>query len=347
MPLIRAGGAQSGDLPSGEARPGEFELIARYFRPLAARVGTYELLDDAAALTVPGGYDLVMSVDMLAAGVHFFAEDSPASIARKALGVNLSDLAAKGADPIGYLVSLALPSDWTEAWVANFSDGLKSAQEDFGLALYGGDTIKSNGGLQISVTVVGKVPKGRMVQRGAARAGEAIYVSGAIGDAALGLQLRLKSQQAIDWGLSPRQKSYLHDRYLHPCPRIELIQMVRNHASAAMDISDGLLGDLAKMSEVSDVSAVIDVSRVPLSDAVQAAVKTDASARLTALTGGDDYELLMSVAPDRQEAVETAARHAGVALTSIGTFEQEGPPVRLRDADGQDVLLDTLSFAHF
>src|SRR5690606_19603926 len=173
-------------MPERSERPGEFGMIARYLRPLASDPGAFGLTDDAAALAPEPGFDLVLTKDMVAAGVHFFADDPAASIARKALRVNLSDLAAKGAEPIGYLLGLALPADWTEDWMAEFSAGLAEDQKRYGLSLLGGDTVKSPDGLMLSVTAIGQVPSGGIVRRAGAQAGDLIVVSGTIGDAALG-----------------------------------------------------------------------------------------------------------------------------------------------------------------
>src|SRR3712207_6629221 len=200
-------------------RPSEDNLIARFFAPIAGE-GGLGLKDDAACLTPKPGHDLVLTTDALLERVHFLPEDAPGSIARKALGVNVSDLAAKGADPAGFLLSLALPDGWTEGWLADFAAGLGEASRDFACPLLGGDTVKARGPLTLSVTAVGQVPTGRMVQRITAQVGDLICVTGTIGDAALGLKLR--SAPAWSEILSPDEKAHLSDRYLHPRPRHRL-----------------------------------------------------------------------------------------------------------------------------
>lgn len=332
---------------SGIGRPGEFDIIARYFRPLAASEGAFALLDDAASLALPADQDLVMTLDTIAAGVHFFSEDPPASVARKALGVNLSDLAAKGATPRGYLVSLALPADWTENWIAEFAVGLAEMQTRFGWSVYGGDTLKSNGGLQISITAFGAVPKGRMVPRGGAKDGDVLYVSGTVGDSALGLQLRLDETRANQWGLSPQQNDYLIDRYLHPAPRTALTPALRTYASAAMDISDGLVGDLHKMCLASNLSSTVFSESIGISEAVAQIIKTDPAAFQMVLSGGDDYELLVAVSDENTTGFELAARASGVTVCRIGTFEKEAGPPRVLDVNGEAIKLAAASYVHF
>ena len=228
------------------SHPSEDELIALFFAPLAGE-GGLGLKDDAALLRPAPGHDLVLTVDGIAAGVHFLPGDPPASLARKALGVNLSDLAAKGAEPAGFLLTLALPDDWTEAWLADFSHGLGQAAAASRCPLLGGDTVRANGPLWISVTALGQVAAGRMVPRGGARPGDRLCVTGTIGDAALGLALRAADPPAWAARLSREERDHLADRYLHPRPRLAVAAALRAHASAAMDVSDGLAGDLAKM----------------------------------------------------------------------------------------------------
>ncbi len=252
------------DLP----RPTEDELIARYFAPLAG-AGGLSLRDDAALLTPSPGHDLVLTTDAVVAGVHYFADDPPASIACKALGVNLSDLAAKGAEPRGFLLTLALSDDWDEGWLAEFCTGLSEAAALASCPLLGGDTVRAAGPTLLGITAIGEVPAGAMVRRGAARAGDRLLVSGSIGDAALGLKLRQKP--AASWGdaLSFPVRAALVDRYLHPQARLALAPALRAHARAAMDVSDGLVGDLAKMMRAANLSAEIEIARIPLSDAAR------------------------------------------------------------------------------
>jgi thiamine-monophosphate kinase len=324
-------------------RASEDTLIARYFAPLAAE-GGLGLKDDAARLATSPGHDLVLTVDAIVEGVHFLPGDPPGSIARKALGVNVSDLAAKGADPVGFLLALALPDQWTEAWLAAFAAGLGAAARDFGCPLLGGDTVRANGALTLSVTALGQVPSGRMVPRTSAQEGDVICVTGTIGDAALGLALRSDSEWAR--GLAADQRDFLADRYLNPQPRIALARAVRDHARAAMDVSDGLAGDLAKMMRAGGVSAVVETGSVPLSPAASAALGLDPTLIDRILTGGDDYEILCAVPPERVDPFRLRAQEAGISLAAIGhvVAGSDNPAFRF---GGTEKRYDTGSFSHF
>ena len=321
---------------------GEDRLIARFFKPLATHPGALGLTDDAAVITPPAGCDLVLTTDAIIAGVHFFAEDAAGDVARKALRVNLSDLAAKGATPLGFLLSLALPADAGEDWLAGFARGLREDAEQFGCPLFGGDTDRTPGPLSVSVAMLGSVPEGTMVRRAGAKPGDRLFVSGTIGDAALGLLLR----KGAAWKLSDAQRNHLASRYLLPQPRNALAEAVRAHASAAMDVSDGLAGDLAKLCRASQVAAAIEVARVPLSDAVQAVLAGDAGMIEAALTGGDDYEILCTVPPGRAESFQAAALAAKVNVREIGTIAA-GERARFVGADGKALVFKRAAFSHF
>ena len=288
----------------------EDRLIARYFRPLAKHPGALGLVDDAAVITPPPGCDVVLKTDGVIVGVHVFADDRPENIGRKALRMNLSDLAAKGATPLGFLLSVALPSTIDEAWLAAFAAGLGEDAERYGCPLLGGDTDRTPGPTSVSIAAFGAVPHGKMVRRSTAKAGDAIVVTGTIGDAALGVLLRKDESLAKRWRLSDAMSAHLKQRYLLPEPRNALAEAVLQNASAAMDVSDGLAGDLAKLCRASGVAAEIDVALVPFSDAVRAAVAADPAMLETALSGGDDYEIVLTLAPDKFAALRTAA-HAG------------------------------------
>jgi len=323
-------------------RPSEDDLIARYFSPIAGPEGL-GLRDDAALLTPPEGCDLVLTKDALVAGVHFLADDPPGAIARKALRVNLSDLAAKGAAPLGFLLALALPGDWTADWLAAFAQGLGDDAARYGCPLFGGDTVKTPGPLMISITALGRAPRGRMVARTGVRPGDRLYVSGTIGDAALGLRLRLGAAPA----LSDADRAFLLDRYLLPQPRLALGPAMGDFARGGMDVSDGFVGDLAKMLRVSGVSAEVALSKLPLSAAARAAFAIDPALFTVAATGGDDYELLASVAPDRAAAFEAAAVQAGVLVTAVGRAMEGGAPPRFLDESGAEVAFERGAFSHF
>ena len=328
---------------SASERPSEDSLIARFFAPIAGE-GALGLKDDAARLTPKPGHDLVLTTDALVEGVHFLPEDAPGSIARKALGVNVSDLAAKGADPAGFLLSLALPDGWTESWLADFATGLGEASRDFSCPLLGGDTVKARGPLTLAVTAVGQVPTGRMVQRTTAKEGDIICVTGTIGDGALGLKLR----SAPTWsdGLSPDERAHLADRYLHPRPRHRLAAALRSHASAAMDVSDGLVGDLAKMMGASGVSAVVETDQVPLSAAVARAIQASSELIDFALTGGDDYEILCTVPEKALDSFRQEADSIGIPLSVIGRVVSgsDRPVFRM---NGLERRYDVGSYQHF
>jgi thiamine-monophosphate kinase len=332
------------DSPS--ARPSEDGLIARYFAPLAG-YGADGLRDDAATLTPSPGCDLVLTADAIVEGVHYLPDDPPGSVARKALGVNLSDIAAKGATPRGFLLTLALPDDWTEAWLAGFTKGLSEAATAFGCPLLGGDTVRSAGPALIGVTAFGEVPHGGMVRRMTAEIGDILCVSGTIGDAALGLPLL--NEPMLGWGehLGSAQRGVLIDRYRHPKPRVSLASILRLHARAAMDVSDGLVGDLTKMLAGGGLSAEIILSDVPLSDAARAALTFDPALIRTIVTGGDDYEILCAVAPNHVDAFIAESLAVGIPLARIGTVVAGDRAPVFRRPDGSEYPFTTRSFSHF
>lgn len=328
------------------ASSGEDRLIARFFRPLATHPGALALTDDAATLTPPPGADLVLTTDAVVGGSHFFADDPPDLIAKKALRVNLSDLAAKGASPAGFLLSLALPATIDESWLDAFARGLGEDAQAYGCPLLGGDTTRTRGPVTIAITAFGSVPTGTMVRRGGARPGDRVVVTGTIGDAALGLQVRRDPKTAARWRLDPRQREHLLRRYLVPQPRNALAEALRQHTSAAMDVSDGLAGDLGKVCAVSGVRADVETERVPLSDAAQAALATEPTLIETVLTGGDDYEIVATVPPAATAALTAAAKAVGIALTQIGSIAV-GSGAYFRDQAGNALLFKQPSFSHF
>ena len=260
----------------------------------------------------------MLTTDGVIAGVHVFPDDPPQSIGRKALRMNLSDLAAKGARPLGFLLALALPGGIDEAWIAAFAAGLGGDAERYGCPLLGGDTDHTPGPLSVSIAAFGAVPQGRMVRRSTARPGDSVVVTGTIGDAALGLVLRRDAGLARRWRLSDAMSARLEQRYLLPEPRTALAEAVLQHAAAAMDVSDGLAGDLAKLCRASGVAAAIDVARVPLSDAARAAITAEPALIETALSGGDDYEIVLTLAPEKLASFRAGALAAGVAVAEIG-----------------------------
>ncbi|MTI17374.1 thiamine-phosphate kinase [Rhodobacteraceae bacterium RKSG542] len=330
----------------------EFGLIKRYFAPLATSSGAAGLLDDVATLEIPEGHELVLNKDMLAADIHFFKEDDPQAVARKALRVNLSDIAAKGATPLGYLLGVGFPKTIDENWIAAFSQGLAIDQDVFGISLLGGDTIRSPERIVLSVTALGSAPKGQLVRRHTAQAGAQIYVTGTIGDSALGLQLRLDREKESDWGLSAEQSEHLLDRYLLPQPRVAAAPAVLQFACASMDISDGLVADLGHMCRNSGVRAQVDLDKLPLSEGARVAVEGRDDVLRTVITGGDDYEILCAVLSENCSGFEGSLREASVPFAKIGElFEREtqaGATEVILFKDGEPFLLrGDEGFQHF
>src|SRR3982751_3075339 len=327
---------------------GEDDLIARYFKPLATDPGALGLVDDAAILKAQGDdivEDIVVTTDAIVAGVHFLPDDPPDTVARKALRVNLSDLAAKGATPAGFVLTLALRVA-DDAWPKPSAAALGEDAAQFNCPLLGGDTVSTPGPLMVSVTAFGRVPPGKMVHRSGAKAGERVMVTGTIGDAALGLAV-LRGGKVHTAATDIAAREALIGRYRVPQPRVAMAEIVRNHASAAMDVSDGLAGDLTKLCGVSGVSAVIDLVSVPLSGAARDLVSRGVVGLETLIAGGDDYEILCTLPEDRVEAFAQAAKDAGVAVSSIGTVVAGSASPKFIDGQGAEIALERLSYSHF
>lgn len=322
---------------------GEFELIARYFAPLAATEGAFGLRDDAAVLQPPEGEDLVLTTDTISAGVHFLPDDPADTVARKLLRVNLSDLAAMGARPLGYLLAAGLAEDVEEAWIAAFAQGLAEDQEIYGIGLLGGDTTVLAGPTTLSLTAVGAAPRGRVLQRGGAAAGDEVFVSGTVGDAALGL-LVLTGKIVVE---RPEDEAWLTERYRLPRPRVTLGRSLleRALASAAIDISDGLVADLGHICEASGLGAEMRAPSLPLSTAGQRLIEGDPDLFVTALTGGDDYELAFTVPPERAHELAALASALDLPLTRVGRMVS-GDGVRVLGADGRPVTLASAGWTH-
>ena len=316
----------------------EDSLISRYFAPLATDPGAFGLRDDAAVLKA-AGEDIVVNTDAIVEGVHFLPDDPPDTVARKALRTNLSDLAAKGAEPAGFVLTLALASQ-DEAWLAAFARGLGEDAEAYGCPLLGGDTVSTPGPLMISVTAFGRVPEGRIVRRAGAQPGDRIVLTGTIGDAALGLAV-------LQGRLASSNEAPLIARYRVPEPRCVLARAVREHASASMDVSDGLAGDLAKLCKVSGCAAVIEATKLPLSAPASALLEAGMIGIETLVAGGDDYEILCTMPEARLASFMALAKQAGVAATVIGEIIAGNAPPRFLDADGQDIVLKRHSYSHF
>ena len=313
--------------------PAEFKLIARHFRPLAGP-GALDLLDDAAVLMPPAGRELVISADAMVASVHFLPDDPPDLVARKLLRTNLSDMAAMGADSFGYLMTVSAPRDTPDAWFAGFAAGLATDQAEYPVFLLGGDTTSTPGPVSLSLTILGSVAPGHAIRRSGAKPGHGIWVSGTIGDGALGL-LAATGRLADPTG-------FLGGRYRLPQPRLGLAKF--GLVAACMDVSDGLIQDLGHLCRAGGVSAEIAAELVPLSEAARAA---GAAYLERCLTGGDDYELLMAVAPEAEAAFSRHAATVGVGVTRIGQFGAGAPAVVLRGMEGAAWEIGTGGWSHF
>jgi thiamine-monophosphate kinase len=315
----------------------EFELIAKYFtRP--ARTAALGVGDDCALLRPPAGLILALTTDTLSEGTHFLPGADARRLGHKTLAVNLSDLAAMGADPRWFLLAVALP-DVDEAWLEAFAAGMFALAEAHAIELIGGDTTR--GPRTITITAIGTLPPGYALRRDAAQAGDDVWLSGSTGDAALGLA-HLKGRTA----LGPEAAARCIARLEQPAPRVALGQRLRGVAAAAIDVSDGLLADLGHILERSKLAAEIDYERLPRSrDLRECADATLADECL--LAGGDDYELVFTAAPDRRAAVEAAGRAADVAVMRIGRMIAGAPEVRLLDRAGKPLRIGQFGFDHF
>jgi thiamine-monophosphate kinase len=318
----------------------ETEIIAAYFALLAADTpGSFGLKDDAAL--IDGRF--VVSMDALVAGVHFFADDAPVDIAWKALAVNVSDLIAKGAQPRAYTMALALPGKPRRDWIAAFARGLGEAQAAFDIGLLGGDTTATPGPLTIAITAFGELPPGRDApRRDGARPGDFIYMSGTLGDAALGL----KARQGALRHLSAEHSAYLTSRYLRPQPPVALARAVLEHASASMDISDGLIIDLTRLCAASGCGAQLEAAAIPLSGAARAVTAANPAMLETILTGGDDYETLACIPPARERAFQEAAAAFGVQATRLGAITA-GAGVQVIGPEGAPLSFRARGYEHF
>lgn len=346
------------DAPPDARLDSEERIIQDFLAPLAAGYpGAYGLKDDCAAFTPTPGNDLVVKTDPVASGVHFFEDDAPEDIGWKALAVNVSDLAAKAATPRAYLMALSFPEAPTRDWMRRFAQGLGDAQARFGMHLIGGDTDKRPGPVTISITVLGEVPSGRMVRRATARPGDLMFVSGQLGSAAMGLALRTRDRAGAS-GQGPSSRPVEPDDQDHegrarvigaslrPMPRLGLRAALLAHASAAMDLSDGLAKDLGRMCRASGCGATVSTAQLPLEDIVRAAVAATPERWVDVVASGDDYEVLAAVPPQSADAFMAQAGLDGVAVTLIGRF-QDGDGVAILDPDGVALRLTRTGWDHF
>ncbi|HEY1506490.1 MAG TPA: thiamine-phosphate kinase [Stellaceae bacterium] len=320
----------------------EFERIARFFAPLAGP-GALDLTDDVALIDGPAGEQYVLTIDTIIEGVDYFPDDPPFQVAQRLLRVNLSDLAAKGAAPFGYLLTTALPKTHGEAWLDAFSKGLATDQKKFGVVLLGGDSSGTPGPPTLSATLIGRIARDKAILRSGAKDGDVVYVSGTLGDAALGLAVR---KGELGAALSAEQRDYLVDRYRLPQPRIALGQKLVGIASAMIDVSDGFLADLGHLCAASKLGATIPVNKLPLSPAARAAIASNPNFNSAVIAGGDDYELLFTASPRRASDVGAAMRDAGVTVTAVGSVTRGEGAVML-GADGQPVTVEKAGYAHF
>jgi thiamine-monophosphate kinase len=321
--------------------PDELSIIDRYFRPLAGE-GAFRLFDDAGRLSLSPDWDVVVTTDMIAAGVHFFPDDPPDTVAGKALRVNLSDLAAKGARPLAYTLALAISPKLGDRWLTGFADGLRRDHECFGISLLGGDTISLRDGPAISVTAIGLAPKGRMVHRFGGSAGDALYVSGVIGAGTAGLGVLRRTPGPWD-ELPHERREELVRRFRLPEPRVPLAAALADFATATIDVSDGLVGDCDKLAAASRCSAEILVDTVPFPSGLN--VLHDEHLLATLLTGGDDYEILAAIPRDNEAGFRRAAHAANVPVTRIGTLTPGSRETEVL-LNGEPLMLSRRSYVH-
>lgn len=322
------------------ARRGEFERIAELFAPLSAGApGAFGLGDDAALVSVAEGRDLVVTKDAIVAGVHYLPDDPPDLVARKLMRVNLSDLAAMGARPVGVLSACAFPRDLDESWIEGFAAGLAADVAAFACPLLGGDTVFTDGPAVFSLTALGEVPRGQVLRRSGARPGDLLVVSGTLGDAAFGLEA---ARGTLATGEADR--AWLADRYRLPRPRLALGQALLGRATAGLDVSDGLLQDAGHIAARSGVGIDIEAAALPLSPAARRLVEADPARLETVVGGGDDYELLFAWPGDRAAELSELAT-AEVPLTVIGR-SREGEGVRLVDGAGHERAIVRRGWRH-
>ena len=321
----------------------EFEFVESQLKPLAgAFAGAINLEDDAAVLTPEKGQEFVVTTDALTAGVHFFATDSPRLIAQKCLRVNLSDIAAMGADPYCYSLALMLPEQTSQGWLSEFCEGLRADQDEYNVHLSGGDTTSTTGPLSAAITMIGTVPVGKALKRSTARIDDDIWVTGTIGDAAMGLQALKDAFPSID----EAARDTLVRRYHVPQPRNRIAPALRDLATSAIDISDGLAADLGHICTASGVGAKVSTFKIPVSDHVLSLQNTYAENLEALLSGGDDYELMFTANPDKSNKINDLSRNLNVKISKIGKLTAD-LEVGFIDQDGAMLTLSSNGFRHF
>jgi len=329
---------------TGASKANEFELIERYMAPLTAKGrGAFGLQNDAAVLPLSPGCRLVATVDTMIKGRHFL--DCPADlVARKLLRVNLSDLAAMGAVPFGYLLASAWPLGIEESWIATFCEGLAADQETYDVTLFGGDTTGTPGPMTLSLTAFGEVSGEAVLDRASVRPGDDFYVTGTLGEAYLGL-CALRGE--LD-GLAEEARAALVARYRLPQPRLAIGQALLRDglARSALDVSDGLAADLGHLLKASGVGAEIELAAIPIGEAAREALALRNAPPQELLSGGDDYELLFAAAPAQRSAIEALSARLDTPITRIGRASS-GAGLVVRDAAGGEVLLQSTGWTHF
>lgn len=324
-------------------RPSEFDLIEELFVPLAkSHAGAAELKDDCATFSVSLGYEALYSMDTLVEGVHFFKDDPANLIAKKLLRVSLSDLAASGGVPKGYLLALSLPADISYEWLQSFAAGLADDQAGYNITLLGGDTTSTTGSLTLSLTAVGEIPAGRAIRRSGAVVGDDIYVTGTIGDAAIALRLFEEIGREAAYNKYPA----LCDRYVLPQPRTALGPLMVGTASACVDVSDGLLADLDHICDASGVGATIFQCDIPLSSSAASILGDNPEYWRSVFGGGDDYELLFSAGSINKELVQRLGDQAGTSVTPIGSIIPE-KGISILDSKGKKLTIKNTGWNHF
>ena len=324
-------------------RPSEFALIERLFSPLtSSHTGAANLKDDCATLPITSGYDAIYSVDTLVEGVHFFGEDAAHSVAKKMLRVSLSDIAASGGSPRGYLIALSLPGDISFEWLENFAKGLAEDQIKFNVVLLGGDTTSTSGPLTLSLTAIGEVPIGKAIRRSGVDVGDDIYVTGTVGDAALALSVvnQIGRKEAL------QHYPNLLERYILPQPRVALGPLLIDIATSCIDVSDGLCADLNQICEASQVGAEIKQAAIPLSLIAKKLVKNNKNNWQYVLGGGDDYELLFTANKNKRKVIKKLANQIGVPISRLGSIKTAGG-VLVLNKTGDLVPVDVQGWKHF
>ena len=322
---------------------GEFEIIKTYFSPLSrAEKGAFNLTDDAAVIEIPDGKSMVVTTDTLVEGVHFLSEDLPENIAKKLLRVSLSDLAAMGSVPAYYNLSIATKLSTTSEWFKAFSEGLLADQIQFGVTLIGGDTVATSGPLTLSLTAMGFVKKGKAISRSGAKLGDDIWVSGLIGDAALGL--RAAKGKLIS--ISEENKNYLISRYTLPIPQTLLGPKLSGHVNSAIDVSDGLIGDLDHICETSKLGANIQITDIPISRAASIIVTEKPHYLDLILSGGDDFELLFTADKSFRTVAKSLTKMLDVNLTKIGAMVDRRS-IEIFDKNGDKYFIQNNGYTHF